>query len=228
VTTAQQVPAGTPIPTLAPNVAQQVPAGSPTPIAGQPNIAATATFAAILQQITQQQQQIPGTTPTSAVPNATATYAAVLQALNNQLTGGATPTPSTASAQTTAPLPPAAPIAPTAADACSMSLASASGGQTLEYEQVQLTLPTGNYTYGFIRPETGGQSALVVCSQQTNSTIYFDSRTGQETARRANSEAGTAALNQLRSAVRTTGSPSGVGGATISPPSTGDGGLAQD
>ncbi|HLF78575.1 MAG TPA: hypothetical protein VJB57_13925 [Dehalococcoidia bacterium] len=196
--------------------------GTPTPIPTpvlQPNVAATATYVAMLQRLAN--QQVPGT-PTTVLPNATATYAAILQNLQNQLPSG-TPTPITAAPINTTST---AASGATAADACGLSLANASGGQTVGFEQVELTLPAGDYVYGFIRPESGQQPALVVCSMQTNSTIYFDARSGQETARRANGEAGNTALNQLRGLVRTrTSQVAGVTGSSVTPPNTGDGGL---
>jgi len=106
-----------------------------------------------------------------------------------------------------------------------MQLASVNAGQTIDFEQISLTLPSnGSYSYGFIRPDTGANPQLVVCDTQTKSTIYVDGRTGQETARRLGSDLGAANLNQVRAGARTRTATS----SSVSPPNTGDGGLATD
>ena len=177
-------------------LAQQQVAATPT-IVGAPNLAATATWVSILTQ------QYIGT----ATPVRTITPVLPVTPVSTAVTTSASAS---------------APSGATAADACAMQLASVNGGETIDYEQISLTLPgSGSYSYGFIRPDTGANPQLVVCDTQTRSTIYVDGRTGLETARRLGNEAGVANLNQIRAAARTRS----AGTSSVSPPNTGDAGL---
>jgi hypothetical protein len=177
-------------------LAQQQVAATPT-FVGPPNLAATATWVSILtQQYVSTATPMPTITPVLPVTPASTAVTTLASA--------------------------SAPSGATAADACAMQLASVGGGQTIDFEQISLTLPgNGSFSYGFIRPDTGANPQLVVCDTQTRSTIYVDGRTGQETARRLGNEAGVTNLNQIRAAARSRTASS----SSVTPPNTGDGGL---
>ncbi len=198
---------------------------------------ATATFQAeinqLQQQLQQQQQQLSQQAQSTPLPG---------QVLQQQLQVPPSPTPTLpplnvtpvatavpgSATATTAP-PGVTPVtaAPVAAvaqaqDACALSLATVSGGQTIEFQDVDVALPPGNFVYGFVRPDSGATPQVVVCNMQTTSTIYINALTGREVARRANGDAGTTSLNQILAGVRARGSTSTP---AISPPNTGDAGL---